>query len=127
MPRQVEAVRSAVGLARDLGRARLLVCQDPERQQQERAGDEEQQIDGDDRADRHSDTLSKVTSTKGFLPVHKVAQRRTASRTASRIRSSSAPGSKARAAASVASARKSSRSTSTGTPNGRTSGAPASS
>ena len=72
-------------------------------------------------------TCSSITSTSGFLPVHKVAQRRTASRTASRIFSSSTPGLKARVAASVASAMKSSRSSSTGTPNGRISGVPASS
>ena len=69
-----------------------------------------------------SATCSSMTSTSGFLPVHKVAQRRTASRTASRSFSSSPPGLKARVAASVASAMKSSRSSSTGTPNGRISG-----
>ena len=69
-------------------------------------------------------TCSSMTSTSGFLPVHRVAQRRTASRTDSRTFSSSTPGLKALVAASVASAMKSSRSSSTGTPNGRISGVP---
>ena len=43
-----------------------------------------------------------MTSTTGFLPVHRVAQRRTASRTASRIFPSSPPGLNALVAASVA-------------------------
>ena len=42
---------------------------------------------------------------RGFLPVHRVAQRRTARRIDSRTVSSATPGLKARAAASVASAK----------------------
>src|SRR5437763_3316702 len=124
-------MRRAFGLARHLGCPSFLVGLHPERQQHERAEGEEQEIDRDNRRERHGAgyraSWRSITSTSGFLPVHSVAQRRTASRTASRIFSSSPPGLKARVAASVASAIKSSRSSSTGTPNGRTSGFHASS
>src|SRR4029079_10962339 len=126
MPLEVELVRRAVCLARHLLPANFLGRFHPERQQGEGGEGEEQDIDRDDRGEFHAATCSSMTSTSGFLPVHSVAQRRTASRTASRVRSSSVPGLKARVAASVASAMKSSRSSSTGTPNGRTSGLPAS-
>ena len=65
-------------------RKEVVIGFDPERQQQESAGDEKQDVDCDNRADGHPATRSQVTSTNGFLPVHRVAQRRTASRTASR-------------------------------------------
>src|SRR5437868_12213680 len=130
MALHIEPVRSAVRLPRHLRIADFLIGPHAEGQQDERAEGEEQEINGDDRSESHGTaywaTCSSITSTSGFLPVHNVAQRRTASRTASRIRSSSPPGLNALVAASVASAIKSARSSSTGTPNGRTSGVPAS-
>src|SRR4051794_34257450 len=125
MALEVETMRRTVRLAGDPRRSRFLVGANAERQQNEGAEGEEQEIDRDDRRifHRRQPRRSRVTSTSGFLPVHKVAQRRTASRTASRTFSSS-PTLYARVAASVASAKKSSRSSSTGTPNGRISGTP---
>src|SRR4029079_3606683 len=89
MPPEIEPMRRAVRLPGDLGRARFLVRPDPERQQHEGAEGEEQEIERDDRRKGHTATWSSMTSTSGFLPVHSVAQRRTAKRTASRIFSSS--------------------------------------
>src|SRR3954469_10299839 len=103
MALDIKAMRRAVRLPGDLGRSGFLVGPDAERQQHEGAEGEEQEVDRDDRRQRHQATWSNMTSTSGFLPVQSVAQRRTASRTASRILSSSAPGLKARFAASVAS------------------------
>ena len=73
--------------------ADFLVGPHPERQQQERA---EPRTKNRWQGSSPSHCLasdSALTSTTGFLPVHSVAQRRTASLTASRIFSTSAPGS----------------------------------
>src|SRR4051794_31131429 len=118
MPLQVEAMGRALGLAGYFLATDLLGRFHPEGQQDEGTSGKEQQIDRDDGGNLHAATCSSSTSTSGFLPVHSVAQRRTARRTDSRRRSSSTPGLKARVAASVASAMKSSRSSSTGIPNG---------
>ena len=57
-------------------------------QQHEHARRKEQEKDRGDRRPLHQAadwfTWTSITSTSGFLPVHAVAQRRTASRTASR-------------------------------------------
>ena len=50
---EIEPVRRAVGLAGHLGRPRLLVGPHAERQQDERADGEEQEIDRDDRRELH--------------------------------------------------------------------------
>ena len=64
-------------------RALLLAGADAERQDEEQADRPEQDIDGEDRGPAHQ-TRTISTLTTGFLPVHSVAQRRTARRTASR-------------------------------------------
>src|SRR5437868_13458951 len=85
VPLQLEAMRRAVSLAGDLGGAFFLVGADAERQEQECAEGEEQEIDGDDRGEGHQATWSSMTSTSGFLPDQSVAQRRPAKRTAWRL------------------------------------------
>src|SRR4051812_42150335 len=77
---ELEPVRRAVGLTRDLGRPRLLIGPDAERKQDERAEGEKQEVDRTHRRPGHYATFRNMTSTSGFLPVHKVAQRRTARR-----------------------------------------------
>src|SRR4249919_1904304 len=95
MALQVKAMRRAIRLARHFRRSSLLVRLHAERQQHKGAEGKEQEIDRDDRAEFHGQpcaTWSIITSTSGFLPVHRVAQRRTASRTDSRTASSLTPG-----------------------------------
>src|SRR5438046_9694524 len=104
MPLQIEMMRRTVRLPGHPFRTCFFMRLHSERQQQERAEGEEQEIDGDDRSELHAATCNNITSTRGFFPVHSVAQRRTASRTASRIRSTSPPGLMALVAASVPSA-----------------------
>ena len=115
--REAEGVGRAFGMAGlDLG-AGFLGGAHAEGQDEEQADRPEQDVDGEDRGPAHQIRTIR-TLTTGFLPVHSVAQRRTARRTASRSLSSSLPPffATASAAASRASARKAARSSSTGTP-----------
>ena len=77
-------MRRAVRLPRHALGTDFLMSLHPEREQEEGAGDEEEEVNRRNRRPLHAATLTKVTSTSGFLPVHAVAQRRTARRTASR-------------------------------------------
>ena len=86
-------MRRAFGLTGHLRFADLVAGAHPERQHREGAEAEEQEIDRDDRAEFHCGPASTIMiSTIGFLPVHNVAQRRTARRTFSRTLSGSPPG-----------------------------------